>query len=199
MSLTPVLFVGRSTFFADVSAWRAIAGEGWPARRANQSMLAMWGRYLAGEGAAGYSNVTPEDVVVIARTVMMSATMLVPFLVAASRPASRHRIGEELGCVSALAVLFSPIAWEHYWVAWCPVLMALHRHVPSDGSRWARWSFWAGALLISGCSRPTVGGTAARVVRSWSFMTWGGIITCATLTLLLLTAGEGSGHERDSA
>lgn len=185
LSVAPVVLRGTSGFADDVSAWRVIAGGGWPVRRANQSVLSMWGRYLLGEGPSGYGIVTGDAAVVLALTAVTGIVLVVPLLVLASRRASTERMCDELACVNAMAAVLSPIAWEHYWVAWFPVLFALRAHARDGRSKLARWSFWTGALLISGLSRPIVGSEGVRLVRAWSLMTWGGLITCGSLTALL--------------
>jgi alpha-1,2-mannosyltransferase len=194
LSVAPVLLNGPSRFLSDVWAWRAIAVEGWPARRANQSVVAMWGRYFLGESPAGYPNVTMDAVVVIACSAVTAGVLLLPLLVATLRRSSRDSVAQELACVNGLAVVISPIAWEHYWVAWFPVLLALRVGARDEGSRWARWSFWVGALLITGLSRPTVGWHGARLVRALSLMTWGGLVTCGSLALLLLRGSRSAAN-----
>ena len=60
LSLTPALFRGVDGLEADMADWQALAGSGWPTRRANQSLVAMWGRYLLGEGARRISRPYPR-------------------------------------------------------------------------------------------------------------------------------------------
>jgi len=62
LSLTPTLFRGVNGLAVDIADWQVLAGSGWPTRRANQSLVAMWGRYLLGEGARGYAYAWPEPV-----------------------------------------------------------------------------------------------------------------------------------------
>jgi hypothetical protein len=109
--------------------------------------------------------------------------------------ASRRRVIEECACVNALAVLLSPIAWEHYWIAFFPVFAALgmraHGLRPfwdGDDSRSARLAacvFWLGLIGITLLSRPIVGWHGARIVRAWSLNTWAGLLLCATLAYFL--------------
>ena len=92
-------------------------------------------------------------------------------------------------CVSALAILVSPIAWEHYWVGFFPVFVLLlvqaWRSGPSWHSRWAHASFWIGFVCFTVLSRPIVGWSGARTVRAWSLMTWGGVVMCAVCAAIL--------------
>ena len=192
VSLAPLLLRGVAGFADDLSSWRDIAGHGWPTRRANQSVLAMWARYHFEDGPAGYPDATWEATAVIALTALTAAVLTIPLLASAWRNTPR-RSTEELACVGALGALLSPIAWEHYWMAWFPVLFALRLRA-GEGSRMARYAFWAGAISITILSKPVVGWYGAQVVRAWSVMTWGGILTCAVLTACLLRESRGRTH-----
>lgn len=197
VTMLPMASRGFSGFIDDFAAWRGIAAEGWPVRRANQSLTAMWGRYLLDEGPSGYPTVTADSVVIIACVAVTAAMLLVPLLIVAHRRRSGRSIAAELAVVNATAALLSPIAWEHYWVAWFPVFLALRVRARDGASTLPWWLFWGGAVLVSGLSRPTVGWHAARVVRAWSLMTWGGLLTCAGLTLLMLRDGVGTSVHRE--
>jgi hypothetical protein len=193
LSLAPALFRGGSGLEADVMDWLALAGSGWPTRRANQSLVAMWGRYVLGEGAEGYPVITLDQPFAFWAAGLTAMVVAVPLMLSARRHrASRRRLIEECACVSALAVLLSPIAWEHYWVAFFPVFAALgmRAHEAWDAERGrsaglAVWVFWLGLLGITLLSRPIVGWHGARMVRSWSLKTWAGLLLCATLAWLL--------------
>jgi hypothetical protein len=99
------------------------------------------GRSLLAESPAGYLNVTWQAPLVIACGAATSGVLQLPVLAAAFRRPSTRQIAEELACVNAIAVLLSPIAWEHYWVAWFPVLLALRVRARHGMSPWVRWSF----------------------------------------------------------
>jgi alpha-1,2-mannosyltransferase len=186
LTLAPVLFRGVDGLEADTADWRALAGSGWPTRRANQSLIAMWGRYLLGEGPAGYPTLTLERPLPLAFLAagLTAAVVVGPLLLSSWRHrASRRRLIEECACVNALAVLLSPIAWEHYWVAFFPVFLALGMRARGLGL--PACVFWLGLLGLTLLSRPIVGWHGARVVRAWSLMTWIGLLLCATLAYLL--------------
>jgi hypothetical protein len=216
LSLTPALLRGADGLATDMADWQVLAGSGWPTRRANQSLFAMWGRYLPGEGAGGYPVLTLEQPLAFWAAALTALTALVvvgPLLLASWRHgASRRRLIEECACVNALAVLLSPIAWEHYWIAFFPVFAALgmrarglrpfytrtsgiraeapaaHDAWDGDRGRSARLAacvFWLGLIGITLLSRPFVGWHGARIVRAWSLKTWAGLLLCATLAYLL--------------
>jgi hypothetical protein len=199
-SLTPALLRGAGGLEADLADWQALAGSGWPTRRANQSLVAMWGRYLLGEGVGGYPVLTLDRPLVFWAAALTAAVVIAPLLLSSWRHgASRRRLIEECACVNALAVLLSPIAWEHYWIAFFPVFAAIGMRayglIPfgtrqpgtqSDtDARLAAWVFWLGLIGITLLSRPIVGWHGARVVRAWSLKTWAGLLLCATLAYFL--------------
>lgn len=126
LSLTPVLFRGVDGLPDDMADWQVLAGSGWPTRRANQSLVAMWGRYLLGERVGGYPVVTFDQSLVFLAAALTALAIVAPLLLSSWRHgASRRRLIEECACVNAFAVLLSPIAWEHYWVAFFPVFAAV--------------------------------------------------------------------------
>jgi hypothetical protein len=190
LSLTPALFRGVDGLEADMADWQVLAGSGWPTRRANQSLVAMWGRYLLGERVGGYPVVTLDQPLVFLAAALTALVVIAPLLLSSWRHgASRRRLIEECVCVSALAVLLSPIAWEHYWIAFFPVFAAIGRRAwDRDGGRSARLAacvFWLGMIGITLLSRPIVGWHGARIVRAWSLKTWAGLLLCATLAYFL--------------
>jgi alpha-1,2-mannosyltransferase len=183
-SLVPAVVMGWSRFLGDVEVWRAISSEGWPVRRANQSIVAMWGRYLLSDGPAGYPIVTWSDTTVMvcaAATALLLWAVLFLFTI---RGKGQDRIPEQLAYVMAAASITSPVAWEHYFVAWFPVLLALRLLARQRSHAAASWTFWFGAVAITALSRPILGPYGAQVIRDLSLMTWGGLITCVSLAVL---------------
>jgi alpha-1,2-mannosyltransferase len=183
VSLLPVLVVGWSRFLSEMDAWRGIASMGWTARRANQSIVAMSGRYLLPEGPAGYPMVTWTNTAVIWCSAATLIVLWALLLVFTARRAAHDRVPEQLACVVAAASITPPIVWEHYFVAWFPVLLALRVRRRDDSSRVAMWAFWVGAISFTALSRPMLGPAGAQIIRDLSLMTWGGIVTCLALAV----------------
>jgi Glycosyltransferase family 87 len=195
LSLTPALLRGVDGLEADLADWQVLAGSGWPTRRANQSLAAMWGRYLLGEGVGGYPVLTLDQPLVFLAAALTAGVVVWPLALSWCRhDASPRRLIEECACVNALAVLLSPIAWEHYWIAFFPVFAALGLRARSlspfnarnsGAARLVACAFWLGVIGITLLSRPLVGWHGARIVRAWSLKTWAGLLLCATLAYLL--------------
>ena len=197
LTIAPMLLRGRHGYLTDVADFQALAGSGWPTRRANQSLVAMWGRYVYGEDPGGYAMLTTSQPVVLWLVVATALIVLAPLALVAwrGRP-SAHRLIEELACVSALAILVSPIAWEHYWTGFFPICLLLVRYASDAGpvsqTRWARASFWIAVVGFTVLTRPFLGWSGAQVVRAWSLMTWAGVLVCATLAGILASRARES-------
>ena len=188
VSLLPVLVAGWSRFVSDVEAWNVIASMGWTARRANQSIVAMWGRYLVPEGLSGYPTVTLNDTTIMLCSAATLIVLWALLFVFTAQRGHHDRVPEQLAYVAAAATITSPIAWEHYFVAWFPVLLGLRLRARDDSSHVATWGFWAGAISFTALSRPTLGPAGAQIIRDLSLMTWAGIVTCLALAV--------AGHRR---
>jgi hypothetical protein len=184
-TLLPVLFHGWPQFSAEISTFFNLSAEGWPARSANQSVLAMWGRYLLGDRSSDNLLVTTAAGGVLMLTIVTLTVVWAPLLWTWVARRTGPPDAEELACAAAASTLVSPIAWEHYWVAWFPVFFALRRRAREHGSRRAGSAFWIGAVLVTALSRPTLGPDGARFVRDLSLSTWGVVVTCVALGLLL--------------
>jgi hypothetical protein len=203
----PLIVRGPRDFAADLAEWTSLQAEGWPTRRANQSLAAMWGRYVLGEGPDGFPNLTIQAPMAIGLAVATALVVAAPLVVALVRVRpGRLQVVEELICVGALGILISPIAWEHYWVGFFPLFLVLavygwERPPPwrsSWPSRWARLSLWVGVICVTVLSRAIAGWHGARVVRAWSLMTWAGVWSVAVLATILAANREpGVGIDRD--
>jgi alpha-1,2-mannosyltransferase len=186
VSLAPAAMCGVTRLHRYLIDWATVASAGLPARRANQSFMAMWGRYLLGPTDDNYPVIDSPETAIVVMAGITAVVAFAPIAFAATRRLiSKRVLAEELACVSALAVLISPIAWEHYWVAFFPVLVALGRRAFEERCRWAAIAFWIGLIGISGLTRLTMGREGIRVVRALSVMTWAGAIMCITLGVLL--------------
>lgn len=119
----PILVFGVSRWVEYVRFWLRLAAGGWPVRKGNQSVYAMVDR-LYTHGALYWTPAAKrfkasDDPMV---TVLVYGALLVIgalFVVAARRggrsPQSPAAV-VEYAIVLALCVLFSPLAWKHYFV-----------------------------------------------------------------------------------
>jgi hypothetical protein len=118
----PILVFGSARWWSYVRFWVRLAAGGWPVRKGNQSMYAMVDR-LYSHGAlywtpAAKRFVASDDPAVTA--IVYGALLLVALLFAAAArrggrsPRSPAAV-VELAAVLAICVLFSPLAWKHYF------------------------------------------------------------------------------------
>lgn len=150
LSVAPVFFYGPAGFVAQARQWVAFsAGGGWPTRGNNQALIAMIQRLL------GDADPKLSSAVYLAAVV----TLLAAFLVTepSNRAADRRVSALEMALVTLVAVIASPIAWDHYWVLLFPAfVVAFNSRLYRDDWR-AFVLFWVALVLTSGLSRITVG------------------------------------------
>ena len=151
-------------------AMRAFAGlasaGGWPDRPQNQSVYATAARLF------------PDSAVAVAATVGVLAVLTLAWLAWRWRRTGPAALGIELALALALAVVSSPIAWDHYWVLMFPAFLAVYALDPRSRIRWV---FWPAAVLVSGLSPLTLGLHGFNLARAWSCDTVGGFILIGAL------------------
>lgn len=122
-SAAPILVFGPTRWWSYVRFWLRLAAGGWPVRKGNQSVYAMVDR-LYSHGAFYWTPAAKrfkasDDPVVAALVYGTLAVIALLFALAARRGGRTPRTPAavtELAVVLALSVLFSPLAWKHYFV-----------------------------------------------------------------------------------
>ncbi len=122
-SAAPILVFGPARWWSYVRFWLHLAAGGWPVRKGNQSVYAMVDR-LYTHGALYWTPAAKrfkasDDPVVALLVYGMLALIAGTFALAARRGGRTPRTPAavtELAVVLAIAVLFSPLAWKHYFV-----------------------------------------------------------------------------------
>jgi alpha-1,2-mannosyltransferase len=203
-SLAPVVVFGPARFAHYVEEWLAIAvGGGWPVRKGNQSVYAMVDR-LWSHGDVLYTDaarriVAADDPVVTAVVYGFLGVVVVVFLLAARRgggAAESAAVPVEVAAVLAIATLFSPLAWKHYFVLLLPAWFILWRAAfvpdaavpdappwrlgPADRRR-AAVLLAIGFVLTTLLVRGLVGKQAALMFETRSAITLGGLVVLAAL------------------
>ena len=180
-----VLFVfryGAAVSFRLFQDWIAISLTGrWPIRAQNQSLFAALFRSFPGEHALAYS---------------VGSFLLVALVVGLCwkrRTLPGADAGSDLAFVLAVAVVLSPIAWEHYWVLMFPILQAVYAGQPGRVA-FGRIAFWLALLLITGPSPLLVGEAGYNAAREWSNSTIAAILLIGALAPALWrqSAGDSS-------
>jgi alpha-1,2-mannosyltransferase len=122
-SLSPMMVYGWERFWNYVTTWRSVAASWWSVGKMNQSVLAMWDRFI-GHGLLPFAPHSGIDFNAIAKSgdpwvsVALLATLLV--VGAAAWWSFRHVTQDpwaepvEWGIVFVIGALFSPVCWKAY-------------------------------------------------------------------------------------
>jgi alpha-1,2-mannosyltransferase len=195
LTAVPAVRYGALAYAGLVQGWLDLSTRGgWPVRGNNQSLFAMLARYSGADAvSAAAAWVYP---------VWLALGTALSLLLVAAVVRYRPRASVGVAAALGLAVVLSPIAWDHYWILFFPSLYAIY-NAPAEVPRWIRLVFWPAALLISGFSRVTVGADGLSVARDLSTSTIAGIgLVAAMLTMIATLSARrqdaGSPNARES-
>ena len=141
---------------------------GWPTRAQNQSLFAALFRFW------------PEHTALAHRVVWLVLIAVVAGICWRRKNFPLSNTGRELAFILAVAVVLSPIAWEHYWVLMFPILQATYTGEPRP-TVFGRIAFWLSLLLITGPSPLLVGEAGYNIAREWSSSTIAAILLIGSL------------------
>lgn len=174
--------------FSDLARtfWR-LSNSGWPIRGNNQSLIAALDRFTRGPSS---SSVDPAGVRIGAEAPLtmilfgVVAVLLVAALVVilVRTPRRWSAVPAEVGATTVLAILLSPIAWDHYWTLLFPAFLIVYDS--RDGrllGRAGEYAFWTAAVLTTGLSPLTLGKSGFNLARDWSVYTMAALIAFVTL------------------
>jgi hypothetical protein len=200
LTLLPMLFYGATEFTSQLGSWLHISSDGWPLRGNNQSLFAAIDRlFTEGWTSSGISSTSQSPTAFMLTVVVGLALVMSAVISFGRRPTARLLIAE-LTAVIVLAVLLSPIAWDHYWTLLFPAFLLVYQ--ASDRNllgRQALYAFWTAAILTSGLSRTTLGQTGWSVARELSVDTIAALVLYFTLLRLCRVLRRASpGRDSDS-
>ena len=181
LTLIPVVRYGPDGYATLLRDWWSLSGAGqWPIRRANQSLFAMLGRFLEPGELLNWGPIpeTASAGVHLFWAVLAVAAVIGLLLAVRRGPADGGSAALAAGL--CLAVVLSPIAWEHYWLLLWPAFAICYRP-PAGSPRWVPWAFWVCALLTSAITPGTVGRAGVAFARSLSLRTWAALLLCAAV------------------
>jgi hypothetical protein len=201
LSALPLLLYGIDGFAELVRTFIRLSTSGWPVRGNNQSLIAAIDR-LAGGGLGD-----PAGVRQMAETPVATGLFVVVALVlgawlawsVVTRPATATTLAVEITAVTVLAILLSPIAWDHYWTLLVPAYLVVYdsrdpRLLGTSGS----YAFWTAAILTTGLSPLTLGASGFNIARQASTYTAAGVVVYAALLMLVRDLPpEGGSHGSD--
>ena len=193
----PVAVYGGAAFSALVSDFWRLGNSGWPIRGNNQSLVAAVDRLtigLLGTGVDRSGVRVPDDATLATGLFFGIAILLIGALAVALWRTARDNasIPLEVAAVTTLAILLSPIAWDHYWTMMFPAFLILYdSNADTLLGRAGRHAFWTAAILTTGLSPLTLGRTGFNTARDLSVYTIAALIVFASLLVVCARASRG--------
>lgn len=186
----PLPVYGLSHFADLLRAFWRLGNSGWPIRGNNQSLIAAIDRLTIGNFAEGFGGGgvrvladAPLAAILFGALALLLIAVLIALLV--TMPRQQSSIPCEIALVTVLAILLSPIAWDHYWTLTFPALLLLHDSVEGRLlGRVGRAAFWTAAILMTVLSPLTLGRTGFSLARDLSVYTIAGLVIYASLFAL---------------
>ena len=181
LSVAPLAIYGAG--FTDLvkTFWR-LGNSGWPIRGNNQSLIAALDRLTLGfvqtpVNAAGVREAADAPLA-LALFAVLALVLVGTFVVTiAKTPRRPSSIPCEMAMATILAILLSPIAWDHYWTMMLPAFLVVYVAAQEQrrGSA-VRYAFWSAAILTTGLSPVTLGSAGFNLVRERSAYTVAALI-----------------------
>jgi alpha-1,2-mannosyltransferase len=186
----PAAVYGASGFSDLARTFWRLGNSGWPIRGNNQSLVAALDRFTLGPSSVSVDSAgvrigaeAPLAIILFAALAVLLVAAFVVILVRTPRRASA--VPAEVGAVTVLAILLSPIAWDHYWTMMFPAFLIVHdsrddRLLGRPGA----YAFWTAAVLTTGLSPLTLGKSGFNLARDWSVYTIAALIVYACLMVV---------------
>jgi hypothetical protein len=161
--------------------WR-LANSGFPLRGNNQSLVAAFDRWQFGYSVDDVREPAVGALAVIAVTLLVGILL---WMAARWQQPPMATTALQMFAALTLAVVMSPIAWDHYWLLLFPALVATydsrsHRLLGAAGN----YLFWAAAVMISGFSPLLIGQQGFNTIRRLSSYTIAALLIFAALVWL---------------
>jgi alpha-1,2-mannosyltransferase len=182
LTLLPLPLYGGEGYVQLLRDFQRLASSGFPARGNNQSLFAALDR-LMGPGDGDFIH-HAEGATLIAYCVIAGLLLLALTIVAIrARTPAIATLTLQVFAAVVVAILLSPIAWDHYWVLTFPALVVLYdsRDQRLLGEGLGPFIFLATALLITGVSRVLLGRQLFSLARSLSPYAMAALIIIAVL------------------
>ncbi|MBI4515273.1 MAG: DUF2029 domain-containing protein [Deltaproteobacteria bacterium] len=211
-SLSPILVFGWARFGDYLAAWRAALAVGWGVGKMNQSVFAMWDRWL-GHGmvpftVSGANYVRESGAPLVTAVSALSLVLIALLALWLFRGAPRREgwsTAAEWSVVFIVSALFGPLAWKAYLVVLLlpnTLLFAAWQCAPRAGRERTVLGMVLLTFLVLGAlpSPGLVGKTLAGMLEMASTVTVATLVVLAgVLWLRARLAGEPPPRKRDEA
>jgi hypothetical protein len=196
LTVLPVFVYGPSGLVDLLATFWRLGNSGWPVRGNNQSLVAALDRWTSGFTVDGVRSFDEAPGFTLLYSVVAGALIAMTIVALAAYPRRmRAAVPVELAAVTVLAVLLSPIAWDHYWTLLLPAFVILYDWTKASRSI-DRYAFWIAAVLTTGLSPLTLGRRGFGIARELSATTIAGIIAYVSLWLIWVRADRSDPHDQ---
>jgi hypothetical protein len=156
LTLSPMLWYGPHDYLVNLRGWLNISMHGgFPLGGAQQSVYSMLGTWITADmHTVIHTKIVhpPFDTFGSQLTIWLHR-LLFGGLLAAYFFIVRYRRFRDVGFEGAffmlMMILFSPVAWKHYWVMSFPAVFVLWKVVLTEKNRVVHWLLWISFVLIS--------------------------------------------------
>jgi alpha-1,2-mannosyltransferase len=185
LSVAPLAIYGAG--FTDlVNTFRRLGSSGWPIRGNNQSLIAALDRLtlefvptpVDAAGVREAADAPPALALFAVLALLLVGAFVLTIARTPRRPSS---IPCEMAMATILAILLSPIAWDHYWLMMFPAFLVVYVASQERRGSALHYAFWSAALLTTGLSPVIVGRSGFNLAREGSAYTVAAIILYACL------------------
>jgi len=185
LSVLPVIRYGTTGYRELLRTFWRLANSGWPTRGNNQSLVAAIDRWTGASAVDGVHTAAdaPTTFAIFVVVAVVLALAAVPLI--ASRK-NELTLPVEMAAMITLAVLLSPVAWDHYWLLMLPAFVVV------GSERGLTPAFWIAAILTSGLSPLTVGRAGFATARELSANTAAGLVLYIALLMTWRKLGKAS-------
>jgi hypothetical protein len=195
LTAVPGVVYGSDGYRQLLADFLRLGRSGWPVRGNNQSLVAAIDRYVTGftaDGVRGPAEAPLAFGIFIAAALLLGVLLFVVLVRTRSSPVSPPT---EIPAVTTLAILLSPIAWDHYWTLLFPAFLVLYESAsPRLLGRAGRYAFWIAAGLTTILSPVTLGARGFNVARVLSVDTTAALMVYGSLLALLWRTRESASH-----
>jgi hypothetical protein len=193
LSAMPVVLYGPEGFVDQFATWLNVSAGGWPVRGQNQSLLAAVHRLIGPAVDTGVAT-RADAPVAFGVYVFVGLGFLASVAYWFRRRPAGPLLYSQVAAVIALAVLLSPVAWDHYWVLMFPAFLFIHQRSRGAGvGPGVTIAFWTAAVLTSGISPALIGSAGLRLARDLSVNTLAAVILLVTLLIVIRRRARRSG------
>lgn len=194
LSLSPALVFGWRRFWRDVALWRGQVNTLWTGNPWNQSVYAMWLRFVGPVKLStiysfpgkGFYPIPPDPHARLAWRISFAVAAVLIIVQFREKPGNdRFKLLSEWSVLFLIGPLFSPVMWRHYLtVLWLPCALLVAAWRSGRLESWCRWVVDAVLLVCAVVGALQFGGV-------WGHFVMIRVLTYSDVTIMTLVVVAG--------